>query len=239
MVNLQQSPAAPLWRNFLNLEASATEMAAARRVVDFWRPEKAHAMAALLGRFPTWERHFLVRDEGERVRAVDSEEYSTVPVPRRFCQHDRAGHLQRHLGADSLLSAEDRRILRQFFAFCVLTPALALWVSEQLGVGPLQATSVEVSRYGPRDFIVEHTDAVGPRIANLVTYFDPEYQPKEGGTLSIKDSEGNVVSFPPRFNSAVLLTLADRHAHWVEPWSSARMGRLTMSISFSPQTGVA
>ena len=195
---------------------------------DFWQIEKwqrLHDAVDELG----WERLMVLRD-GEHVRAVDEAAFEAASPDSRFSRHDRAVDIGMALNEAGTISAPGQAILREFFAFAVLTPALATWISEILGGLAVKVGSVEFSRYRDGDFIAPHDDCVGARRCNLVSYLDVSNNQRDGGALRVSGEIGEAV-FQPRFNTAVLLPLAPTNRHWVEPWR-ATLGRKTVSVSF-------
>ena len=197
-------------------------------LTDFWQVEKwrrLHDAVDQLG----WERLMVLRD-GDEVRVVDEAAFAAASPNSRFSCHDRAIDIGGALNGVGTISAPAQTILREFFAFAVLTPALATWISEVLGGLAVKVGSVEFSRYRAGDFIAQHDDCVGARRCNLVSYLDVGHDQGDGGALRVTGETGEAV-FQPRFNMAVLLPLAPTNRHWVEPWR-AEPGRNNVSISF-------
>ena len=226
-----------LWMN--NRYADETEIAELTRALaqsttpclgltDFWQVEKWHRLHDAVDELG-WERLMVLRD-GDHVRAVDEAAFEAALPGSRFSRHDRAIDIVGALNATGTISASAQAILREFFAFAVLTPALATWISEILGGSPVKVGSVEFSRYRDGDFIAPHDDCVGARRCNLVSYLDVGNNQGDGGALRVSGKTGEAV-FQPLFNTAVLLPVATTNRHWVEPWR-AELGRNSVSISF-------
>jgi hypothetical protein len=202
----------------------------AAAVANFWKPEQWSRLGDAVQEL-NWQRMLVLR-EGENVRAAAEAEFEAAPASARFSRHDRAVGIDRALDDPDAVSAPARQVLREFFAFSVLTPALATWVSEVLGCSTLKAATIEISRFGEGDFIAPHDDCVGERRCNLVSYLDPDYTEGDGGCLAVAGAgaAGEAV-FRPCFNTAILLPIAPQNRHWVEPWRAAT-GRRAVSISF-------
>lgn len=237
-----QHAAAPMWSTWIT--ERSTDLAwidAARgsfrdssvpafQIMDFWRSERIAPLAAALDSL-TWERLLVLRDGPEAVRAVDEDTFQAAPQAERFSRHDRAVALDRALNDPDQLAARDCAALRLFVAFAVVTPALATWLSELMGCGQLKARSLEFSRYREGDFIAEHTDAVGNRVCNLVSYLEPDCGEDQGGMLVVTGKTGELGVFRPRYNSVVVLPIDPANHHRVDPWHGPT-GRRTVSISF-------
>lgn len=198
------------------------------KLTDFWRVEKWQQLHDAVGEL-SWERLMVLRD-GDNVRAVDRATFEAAVPDAHFSRHDRAINIDGALNLGGAISDPAQAILREFFAFAVLTPALAAWVSEILGGAAVKAGSVEFSRYRDGDFIASHDDCVGARRCNLVSYLDGGTDQRDGGALRVAGNDSEAV-VQPRFNTAVLLPLAPTNRHWVEPWRGA-LGRISVSISF-------
>ncbi|WP_386175093.1 2OG-Fe(II) oxygenase [Sulfitobacter sp. R86518] len=180
----------------------------------------------------TWEKMRVLRDGGAAVRQVTELEFYASPQALRFSAHDRAICLDEALNGNGTLTEIEQKALRYFFAFAILTPALSTWVSMVLDTDQISATSVEFTRYASEDFISPHTDAVGTRVANLVTYFDQENLHAGGGVLVARNKAGQERTFLPSSRDAVLLPVHPEQTHWVTPWKN-EVGRYTVSIGFS------
>ncbi len=233
-----------MWGNWINAEnLSSASIAKFRgsiadgpcpvvQIDAFWRADRLPALAAAIRELPHWERLLVLREDDGAVRAVTDDEFSAAPSARHFSRHDRAARIEAELGGTPSISLEAQRLLRQFFAFAVLTPAFATWVGELFGLRSLEASSIEFARYGRGDYIAEHTDAVGDRVCHVVTYFDADYAASDGGSLIVWGQDGRPASLAPRFNSAVVLAIDAANRHRVEEWTAARPGRWTASIAF-------
>jgi hypothetical protein len=197
-------------------------------LTNFWQIAKWERLREAVEEL-TWERLCVLQD-GNGVRAVDEAEFDAAPSAFRFSCHERAVRIGEALNEPGAISTRSQATLREFFAFAVLTPALAAWVSEVVGGLPLKVGSLEFSRYRAGDFIAPHDDCVGTRRFNLVSYLDDSDELTDGGALRVEGNAGLAV-LRPQFNSAVLLPLAATNRHWVEPWQSC-LGRRSVSISF-------
>ena len=93
---------------------------------------------------------------------------------------------------------------------------------------------MEIARYHPGDFIAEHTDDLGDRVCNIVTYLD-DARETDGGSLSVVGKAGEKGVLQPSFNSLVILPIGQQNRHSVAPWRT-ELGRHTISISFRKGT---
>jgi len=238
------SSATDMWTNWIDARHVSCETVdeLRRRVHDeispvlqldgFWHPEKFRALAASVRALPQWERLLVLYDESGGVRTASDNQFEAAALARRFSSHDRAIGIEQQLGSSPTIAVEHQRWLRQFFAFAILTPALSSWVGEVFDRRGVGVTSVEFARYRRGDYIAEHTDAVGQRLCHLVTYFDEDYAPADGGGLVVFGRDGRQHRCEPRFNSAILLPLDPANRHRVEPWTAQRPGRWSASIAF-------
>lgn len=235
-------PAADLWAFWISdAYAGPGALAAARSRLTssrfpalfldgFWREKNLVQLAGAVEQLP-WERLLVVRN-GAEVLPVDEAAFQACPRAERFSAHDRAVDVQAALDDTEPSDGPAQGALRGFFAFAVLTPGLSSWVSELLDCGPLRVLSLELSRYRPGDFIARHSDAVGTRAVNLVTYLDGAPAEPGAGSLHVTGPGGSGV-IPPLRNRIVVLPIAAENSHWVSPWSGPA-GRHTISLSFGP-----
>lgn len=234
-------PATTMWSFWIanehlsssHIDSNATMLrsssAPAIQVMDFWRREQFSALGEVVRSLP-YERLLMLRDDQDVVRSVDEATFNASRPQDRFCCHDRAVELDRVLNEPVLLGPTAYRILRHFFVFSVSTPGLSSWLSELLRCRPLKAHSLEIARYRPGDFIAEHTDHLGDRVCNIVTYLDDTHE-DHGGTLSVVGPSGGARRYHPHYNSLVVLPIAQHNRHSVEAWRT-ELGRHSISISF-------
>ncbi|WP_265257196.1 2OG-Fe(II) oxygenase [Verminephrobacter aporrectodeae] len=185
----------------------------------------ADAVARELLDDTTWRkrRHLYVERHGSRT--VSDKEWHCAPLGTRFSSSD---YLQ--CSAEVLAS---RPALTTLLSATVHGPWMERWLSLVLGKA-VQLNTWELVRYGPGDFVAEHTDHRDGRLFAGNLYLDTDLASSglDGGLLEFRSDGGPWMQAHPEHGALSLFPIAPSLFHRVTPWLGDRAGRITLSMSF-------
>ena len=97
----------------------------------------------------------------------------------------------------------------------------------KLGSPPL----INAYSYRSGDFLSHHTDDVKGKRLSFVFYLSSGWQRKFGGLLNLIDSDGEVTTVDPDYNSLVIFDVAARTKHFISPVEQCAGKRARLTIS--------
>ncbi|MFD6831609.1 hypothetical protein CH313_29400 [Streptomyces sp. TSRI0384-2] len=204
------------------------EHATPLHLTGFLVPELAARLAGALRAVPTWARHASLIERGQEPIEYWGEEADTATdaTASQFRVPDIHA-----LFADGVLRPEHRRTLEEFFVFTVLSDTFRDWLKASTGLRLRKRTAMELAAYRNSDGLADHQDLMPGRVFAVNFYLDEEYRLEHGGRLGYRNGRGDEFRAAPHFNSLSVIPIREDCWHWVEPFTSDRVGRYTIAMA--------